>query len=277
MGPLAAAAAAELLADAGCELLVSFGTAGALDDSLASGDLLLTTQCRADAVHGPSDGGGLRPIAGQPPTASPPSPVMARAPRPEPTAAGLPPDGAVPTATAAPDAAPGAPAAPETPGGSAALRLLDALAAAVPATAARVVRQGRLVSVPQVVEGRAARRVLAERSGALAVDMESAAIAAVAHRRCLGFLAVRSIVDTVDTPLPRAITRHVDRFGRPRAGLVLALLGRPSLLPALLGLAWRMARARRTLTACAPVLAAAGYDRDPGDMIRPRRPGAHRP
>jgi nucleoside phosphorylase len=208
VGPEAAGAAAESLAAAGCRLLVSFGTAGALDASLDSGDLLLTSVCVQ---------------AGEP---------------------------AARVAESTKDASQKDRSAPVE-------ALVSALVAATAACGEpRVLCQAPILSVPRVVADPATRAALAVGSGASAIDMESAAIAEVAARRGLGFLAIRAIVDTVSGPLPQGLEGLVDRWGRPRLRLALALLARPWLLSSLLPLARRMAHARRTLTACAPCLCA---------------------
>ncbi len=203
MGPARAATAAEALADEGCTLLVSFGTAGALDASLASGDLLLTTRYSGATARNIGD------------------------------------------ARQAADAA--------WSGSAATATLIEALAASAQAALpeVRILKQAELLTLSEVVEDETTRRSLARQSGAVAVDMESAAIAAVARRRGIGFLAVRTIVDTVAAPLPPGLLHHVDPWGRPRATLALALLCQPTRLLALLDLARRMATARRSLVACA--------------------------
>lgn len=57
---------------------------------------------------------------------------------------------------------------------------------------------GPILTVPQVLVDAAAKRAAASATGALAVDMESAAVAVAAHRRGLRFACVRAVLDTVD-------------------------------------------------------------------------------
>ncbi|GAC1678240.1 MAG: purine phosphorylase [Steroidobacteraceae bacterium] len=89
-------------------------------------------------------------------------------------------------------------------------------------------------------------------TGAVAVDMESFAVAAVAAAHHLPFIAVRVIVDTAADALPRAVA------GASRAGAVsLARLGcglalAPGELFAVIRLAKRYRTAMRTLEAVAP-------------------------
>ncbi len=73
---------------------------------------------------------------------------------------------------------------------------------------ARTVR-GLLVSAAGVVADCDAKRALRARSGACAVDMESAAVAAAAVRCGRPFIVVRAVVDDADTVLPRAVTASV--------------------------------------------------------------------
>ena len=64
-------------------------------------------------------------------------------------------------------------------------------------------RAGLLVSSPIVLDG-AARSGVATATGGRVVDMESAAVAAVARRRGVPFLGVRVVLDEVDQVLPVA-------------------------------------------------------------------------
>ncbi|MEL5849134.1 MAG: 5'-methylthioadenosine nucleosidase [Candidatus Igneacidithiobacillus chanchocoensis] len=83
---------------------------------------------------------------------------------------------------------------------------------------------------------------------ALAVDMESGAIAALAQELGMPFLALRVIVDSADSRLPQAVLRGVDAFGRPRLpGFVWQLSRRPQDIPALLRLGRQMQAAAATL------------------------------
>ncbi|MCW5731046.1 MAG: phosphorylase [Alphaproteobacteria bacterium] len=84
--------------------------------------------------------------------------------------------------------------------------------------------------------------------GAFAVDMESAAVAAIASRRGLPFAVLRAIADPAERALPAAALDAVDDNGRPAIGRVLrALLRRPGDLPALLRLGRDSRLAHRSL------------------------------
>lgn len=75
------------------------------------------------------------------------------------------------------------------------------------------VRIGALVQSQTVVKTAAEKRALAERTGAAAADMESAAHARAAARNGLPFVAVRSIVDTASTDIPTTVLQAVDAHG----------------------------------------------------------------
>ncbi len=62
--------------------------------------------------------------------------------------------------------------------------------------------QGRLLTLDQVVRFRAEKHQLGRQYDALAVDMESFAVAEVCRERAVGLLAVRAISDAVDDELP---------------------------------------------------------------------------
>lgn len=105
-----------------------------------------------------------------------------------------------------------------------------------------------LLSVSAPLFTREAKAEAARRTGACAVDMESAAIAAVAAECGLPFLCLRAVVDRADQTLPRAAIEGVDMYGRARClALAAALLSRPGELPALWRLGRGFARARRAL------------------------------
>jgi adenosylhomocysteine nucleosidase len=90
---------------------------------------------------------------------------------------------------------------------------------------------------------------------ALAVDMESAAVAAVARARGLPFVCVRAIVDEVNDTVPLALHDSVDAWGRPRPlGLIAALCRHPSVLADLPRLYSRMQRATRALRVAAKAM-----------------------
>lgn len=121
-------------------------------------------------------------------------------------------------------------------------RLRDSLAA-VPA-----VWTGALLSVAEPLLTPAAKRSAHIQHAALAVDMESAAVAAVAAEHQLPFVALRAIIDEAGDTLPTALNDSVDAWGDPRPlNLIAALCRHPSLLGELPRLYSRMQRATRAL------------------------------
>ncbi|GAC1633431.1 MAG: purine phosphorylase [Nevskia sp.] len=87
-------------------------------------------------------------------------------------------------------------------------------------------------------------------SGAVAADLETAAVAAVAQERGLPFLALRAIVDDAETSLPDEIISSTDAYGRPQPrAFALALLKSPRGLFKLPGLARDFAAASAALRA----------------------------
>lgn len=75
------------------------------------------------------------------------------------------------------------------------------------------VTTGHLLGSAEVVASSAEKQQLHFTKGAVAVDMESAAIASVAKIRGLPFLAFRAIADPACMNLPRAVTGALDERG----------------------------------------------------------------
>jgi adenosylhomocysteine nucleosidase len=102
---------------------------------------------------------------------------------------------------------------------------------------------GTLIESLSVVNGPPEKTALFERSGALVVDMESAAIACVAAAAERPFLAVRAVSDSATMTLP--FLNATDAFGRVHLFRLLTdLIRRPHLLPNVIrvGLAFRAAQ-----------------------------------
>lgn len=88
-----------------------------------------------------------------------------------------------------------------------------------------------------------------QRTGAIAVDMESAAVAACASAAGCPFMVVRTITDTAVEKLPGAALAAVDAEGRLQPwSLLRALLRKPADLPALIRLGRHFSAARQTLS-----------------------------
>ena len=117
------------------------------------------------------------------------------------------------------------------------------------------VTEGNLLTSAQAIDTPAEKAAALRSTGAAAVDMESAAVADVAARHNLPFIAVRVIVDTAADFLPRAVVA-ASRAGRVRFGrLIGGLILRPREIAALLRLAQRYRIAMRSLRAIGAHLA----------------------
>ncbi|HUZ12202.1 MAG TPA: hypothetical protein VMU93_05075 [Caulobacteraceae bacterium] len=118
-------------------------------------------------------------------------------------------------------------------------RLLGALAGALPARFAGAERP--IASVPEKAE-------LRRRTGAAAVDMESASVARLARRSGTPFAVLRAVSDTARRPLPSAARVGLGPDGRPAMGAVLAsLAARPWQVGALIRTALEAEAALRAL------------------------------
>jgi adenosylhomocysteine nucleosidase len=109
------------------------------------------------------------------------------------------------------------------------------------------VTEGNLLTTTDAIETPADKAAAFRDTGAAAVDMESAAVAAVAAKHNLPFIAVRVIVDTAADMLPRAVVA-ASRAGRLRfARLIGGLILAPREIAALIRLAQRYRVAMRSL------------------------------
>ncbi|MFC3652483.1 purine and other phosphorylase-like protein, family 1 [Dyella humi] len=118
--------------------------------------------------------------------------------------------------------------------------------------AASLHMEGALLSVASPLLTPADKASAHQHCAALAVDMESAAVAAVARERGLPFVVLRAIVDEARDAIPTALNDSVDAWGRPRPlHLMAALCRHPSVLGELPRLYSRMQRATQALRAAA--------------------------
>lgn len=124
-----------------------------------------------------------------------------------------------------------------------------------------LIREGSLLSLPTPLLSVTEKGSMRERHQSLAVDMESAAIGAVASERGVPFIVLRAIVDEREDNVPAPLQAGIDAWGRPLAGrMLVTLLRHPHLLTELPGLATRMGKATRALRAAAQA-AGAGLGR----------------
>jgi nucleoside phosphorylase len=117
------------------------------------------------------------------------------------------------------------------------------------ATHGLVLHAGRCVSVTQPLGTVADKRETNRRLGAVAVDMEGAAIASVAAARGIGFVGLRAILDPADEAVPDMKAESADGLGDGGiiGPLTAYVLRHPSVLPALVRLASMRRAARAAL------------------------------
>lgn len=111
------------------------------------------------------------------------------------------------------------------------------------------IRCGTIVTAPELVSTPAQKRALHERSGALAVDMESDKARALAEKLSVPFISLRAISDTASESVDPAVLRLVDPFGQLQPlALARLLITRPAIVGPLrhLNTASRIATARLT-------------------------------
>jgi adenosylhomocysteine nucleosidase len=115
-----------------------------------------------------------------------------------------------------------------------------------------VVHCGRLAESENIVSSSRDKKKLHTITGAVALDMESVAIAKVARRYTMPFLAIRVIVDPVNMSLPLAINYSLNDRGEIMLGkLLLFLFLHPAELPGLIKLGLHFNAAKKTLKSVA--------------------------
>ncbi len=114
-----------------------------------------------------------------------------------------------------------------------------------------IARVGKLFSTQDVIESAAERETLQGESGALAVDMESSAIAAACAERELPMLSLRVISDTAAAPfpVPLPVLFDLERQATNARRLAGHLLTHPSAIVRLLRFSRQIAAARAELAA----------------------------
>ena len=117
---------------------------------------------------------------------------------------------------------------------------------------------GDLLTVPIALDSPQAKLAAAAASGAVAVDMESAAIASVAADACVPFVALRVVVDALGDRLPGDAEAWIDERGNRRLGTALRAVIRPSEWRALWTLAQRYRVASGVLERLARFVASRG-------------------
>jgi adenosylhomocysteine nucleosidase len=108
--------------------------------------------------------------------------------------------------------------------------------------------EGSLAESMTVVTSRSEKTILFQQTGAIAVDMESAAVAAVAQHALVPFMAIRAVADPVAMTLPQGALAALDEFGKlRRLRLLKALAKNPVQLFPLVRLARNFRSAQSTL------------------------------
>lgn len=124
----------------------------------------------------------------------------------------------------------------------------------------------RLLGADAVATTSVEKHRLWQSTGAAAIDLESGAVAAVAHQHRLPFAVLRAICDPAESDLPPAALAALDSQGAiGLARVVGSLLTHPRQLPALVALAADAARARRALVVRVAALASGAVSR-PADQ-----------
>lgn len=114
---------------------------------------------------------------------------------------------------------------------------------------------GDLLTVPAALESPAAKRAAAAATGAVAVDMESAAIGTAAARAGVPFVAARVVIDGCDDALPSGSESFVDARGNRRTLAAMRASLDPRQWRALITLAGRYRLASGVLDRLARALA----------------------
>jgi len=116
-------------------------------------------------------------------------------------------------------------------------------------------RTGTLMGSDRAVSSIEGKQALAARTGAVAVDMESHAVARVARDAGVPFLVLRTVADTASDVLPPWLGGVLNRDGTPNAGIaVRRILAGPWRIGTLIGLARRSGTAERALGQAAQAL-----------------------
>lgn len=112
---------------------------------------------------------------------------------------------------------------------------------------------GPIVAADQIVRLVKEKRQLAQRTGAIAVDMESLGVAEVCRERHVRFMAVRSISDDLEEDLPPEVLALLGPKGTVRAGALFgSILKRPGCVKDLLKMREKAQKAAARLGAFLP-------------------------
>ena len=114
------------------------------------------------------------------------------------------------------------------------------------------IHHGMIAHAGQVLETAEEKKRLHGETNALAVDMESLAIAQFAKNAKLPCVSIRAIVDEASQCIPEAVIKHTDTFGRPSLfPLFSSLIRNPGLITELIKLGAAMRAATTSLNTVA--------------------------
>jgi adenosylhomocysteine nucleosidase len=109
--------------------------------------------------------------------------------------------------------------------------------------------RGTIAESAVVLADCAEKTAFFHRTGALAVDMESASIALAAKEARVPFIVIRAILDGMEVVIPRSALNSIDEFGRVHPSRLLScLVRRPAEFMTLVRLGRNFQAARATLT-----------------------------
>jgi adenosylhomocysteine nucleosidase len=112
----------------------------------------------------------------------------------------------------------------------------------------KVINQGVLAGSEKICSTLEQKKEVAEKTGAVAIDMESLAVAEVAEKKNVPFLAIRAIADPLDFDFPQAVIQSMSAAGEVNLSqLVSYLVFHPFELWGLLKLALHFRAATKTL------------------------------
>ncbi len=118
-----------------------------------------------------------------------------------------------------------------------------------------VAYKGALFNSNKLVSTAEEKQAIYEKTGAIALDMESGAIAEVAQHYALPFLAIRAIADPASMDLPLAISKALNENGKIEISKIIAsLVFNLKEIPHLIQLGQYFQLAKRTLSTVAKQL-----------------------
>ena len=110
------------------------------------------------------------------------------------------------------------------------------------------VHQGDNYSSSSVITSAADKTALARRTGAIAVDMESAFVFKIAQNNKLPALSLKVVVDESHLSIPSAILESTDEYGQANIpGLLMSVIRQPGLCADLMRLGGGFSQARKTM------------------------------